>query len=91
MIDPLHARPPARAAASDPVREAAADLHRQFVSEMLKQARLAEALGAGGEDAGLGGALASAALDKIAGNVAASQPGLTEALYQALRRGAEGG
>lgn len=72
--------------APDPLREAATQLHRQFVSEMLKHAKLTDALGAQDTGASLGGALASVALDRIAADVAAGQPALTDSLYQALRR-----
>ena len=71
-----------------PLRDAAQALHRQFVAEMLKQAKLTQALGAGAGDASLGGALASVALDRIAADVADAQPGLTDSLYHALRRAA---
>ena len=70
----------------DPLRAAAEDLHREFLSEMLKQARLTEALGGTDEAPDLGGALASVALDQIAVDVARTQPALTDALYAALRR-----
>lgn len=73
-------------ASPDPLREAAQQLHRQFVSEMLKHAKLTDALGAEDTGASLGGALASVALDRIAADVAAGQPALTDSLYQALRR-----
>ena len=75
-------------AAPDPLREAAVQLHRQFVSEMLKHAKLTDALGAQDTGQSLGGALASVALDRIAADVTASQPALTDSLYQALRRAA---
>lgn len=75
---------PAAAPAADPLREAARELHTQFVAEMLKQARLTEALGAKG--AGEDGALASFALGALAEDVARAQPALTERLYQALAR-----
>ena len=77
--------------APDPLREAAQQLHRQFVSEMLKQAKLADALGAADTGTNLGGALASVALDRIAADVTASQPGFTDSLYAALRRAAPEG
>ena len=75
-------------AAPNPLRAAAVQLHRQFVAEMLKHAKLTEALGAQDTGHDLGGALASVALDRIAADVAASQPGLTDSLYHALRRAA---
>ena len=75
---------------ADPARRAAADLHRQFLSQMLRASGLGEAFtgkGAGGEAA----ALADFAFDAIASEMAAAQPRLTENLYQALRRaGGEG-
>ena len=90
MIPPISPAVPhaPREAAQGPLRAAASDLHRQFVAEMLKHAKLGEALG--GEDGGadLGGALASVALDRIAADVAASQTALTDGLYKALRRAA---
>ena len=79
------------AATPDPLHEAALQLHRQFVSEMLKQAKLADALGAADTGTSLGGALASVALDRIAADVTASQPRFTDSLYAALRRAAEDG
>ena len=77
---------PAAAPTGDPLREAARDLHEQFLAEMLKQARLTEAFGAGEGGADLGQALASVAARRIADDVAAAQPALTDSLYEALRR-----
>ena len=72
---------------ADPLREAAHDLHRSFVTEMLKQAKLAEALGAEGEGS-LSAPLADFALTEIAGDVVAAQPAFTDRLYTALSRSA---
>ena len=68
-----------------PAREAARDLHEQFLVQMLRQSGLAEALtgrGASGEAA----ALADFAFGTIAADLAEAQPSLTEKLYAALRR-----
>ena len=68
------------------LRAAAEDLHRQFLAEMLKQAKLTEALsGQAGGQADLGAALSSVAIDRIANDMARSQPGFTERLYAALK------
>lgn len=77
---------PSPSAATDPLREAAADLHAEFLLRMLEDAGLTEALGAaraGGEAA----ALSSVALGGLARDMAATQPALTERLYEAMRRG----
>ena len=79
---------PIATAAPDPVRDAATALHRQFVAEMLKQAKLAEAFGVDGSGKDLGGALAFRALDAIADDIVRAQAPFTDSLYAALRRAA---
>lgn len=81
-------QPMGNAAAPDPLREAALALHEQFLSEMLKQAKLGEALGTPQEAQTLGASLSHLALGQIAGDIAQTQPAFTDNLYQALRRAA---
>ena len=70
---------------SAPLREAARDLHEQFLTQMLKESGLADAF-AGREASGEAAALVDVTFGAIARDMADSQPALTEKLYAALRR-----
>ncbi|WP_031551176.1 hypothetical protein [Parvularcula oceani] len=87
MLIPTHttfnATPADRRDAEAPLRDAAKDLHRQFLVQMLKDAKLTEALGAKGGEAA---ALSGFAADALAGRMAEAQPELAERIYQALQR-----
>ena len=73
----------------EPLREAARDLHEQFLTQMLRASGFGEALKgqAGGQAGGEAAALADLAFADIAEEMANAQPQLTERLYTALRRG----
>jgi Rod binding domain-containing protein len=83
--------PPARtlgpSAPADPLKGAACELERAFVSELLKCAGLDDALSGG---AGLGGStFASFAVDSYAEQfVAAGGLGLADAIYRQLKESA---
>ena len=78
-----HAPVPSKTSA--PLREAARDLHEQFLTQMLKESGLADAF-AGREASGEAAALVDVTFGAIARDMADAQPALTEKLYAALRR-----
>ncbi|MBB4660315.1 hypothetical protein [Parvularcula dongshanensis] len=65
------------------LKEAAQSLHKQFLLQMLKDAKLGEALGAKSYESA---ALSHVALHELAGDLAAGQPALADRLYEALAR-----
>ena len=78
------ASPASSGAPDDALRDAARDLHRQFLQQMLAASGLGDALrgGVGGEAA----ALTDLSFERIAEEMTEAQPQLTERLYAALRR-----
>lgn len=84
MVAPSSAKTPEPSAPADPLRDAASELERVFVSELLNCAGLDDALSGG---AGFGGsAFASFAVDSYAEQfVGAGGFGLAEAIYRQLK------
>ena len=68
------------------LREAAESLHKQFLLQMLKDAKLAEALGAKSHESA---ALSHIALNELAGDLVTAEHALTDRLYKTLARAEE--